>query len=371
MSTDISLSNINNLKESALSYLVNFKKKIREEDITNIFNENDDEQCRDCNSYNLVQIDGYYTCRDCGNRGGEVIDSGQEWRYYGQFDNKLTNPARCGIPTSDLVPNSSIGSVIANQGYETYAMKRIRNIQSWSSTNYKDTTLMNSFNNMNIMASNSGVPICIIEEAKYMYKKVSSIKSYKKAKKDAIQAASIQRACKMNNVPRDSSEMALIFGISKKDMRKGTKQFEEIWNALITQENYWKEQEEIQHMDENPHYNNEGYEKDIINFKPSNSIDYLHRNCSKLNLSEEIYNICSDICKYIENEDYLVKHIPLSRTAGCIYFCCRCLNIDIDKQAITTACSVSEVTINKCYQKLLKIRNDIINNTILKEYITC
>ena len=75
------------------------------------------------------------------------------------------------------------------------------------------------------------------------------------------------------------------------------------------------------------------------------------------------------ICEYIEREDYLIKHIPLSRTAGCIYFTCCCLNIDINKSEINSICNVSEVTINKCYHKLMKIKDNLINNTDLKLYI--
>ena len=75
------------------------------------------------------------------------------------------------------------------------------------------------------------------------------------------------------------------------------------------------------------------------------------------------------MCSYIEETDYLIKHIPLSRTAGCIYFTCQSLNIEIDKQDINNICNVSEVTINKCYNKLLKIKNDIVENTLLKKYI--
>ena len=44
-----------------------------------------------------------------------------------------------------------------------------------------------------------------------------------------MQAACVQWACKMKGYPRDSSEMAKMFGIDKKDMRKAAKQFEEIW----------------------------------------------------------------------------------------------------------------------------------------------
>ena len=87
-----------------------------------------------------------------------------------------------------------------------------------------------------------------------------------------------------------------------------------------------------------------------------------------MKLSNEIVGLCEEVCNYIESEDYLITHIPLSRTAGCIYFTCVFLNVLVDKNKITEICSISEVTINKCYQKLMKIKDDIIKNTSLKKY---
>ena len=66
----------------------------------------------------------------------------------------------------------------------------------------------------------------------------------------------------------------------------------------------------------------------------------------------EIRKFLKTVNAYIEEEDILIKHIPLSRTAGIIFFTCNCLNITVDKQLITNICNISEVTINKCYKKL-------------------
>lgn len=414
----------------------------------NNFDKNLDEECCTlCNSYNVVQIDGYYTCRDCGNHNTNVINCEQEWRFYGQFDNKSTDPARCGMPVSDLIPNVSMGSVICSNWNSSYDVKRIKKIQSWNSITYRDMTLMNAFQNMTNVANQAGIPNYILEEAKHMFKSVNMIKSYRKAKKAATQAASIQLACRIKGFPRNSNEMANYFGISLKDMRKGAKQFEELWSIVKRQkENLELEENKQQYIiDKLMKQNNNSFTKDnqkskdqfinqpdnqpdnqpanqpakqstsdlnnnsdlsnipkinidsfsnsqsqasiseLINFdilsfkangkqnennyKPSASTDFLHRCCSKLNLSDDIFNICMQICEYIEREDYLIKHIPLSRTAGCIYFTCCCLNIDINKSEINSICNVSEVTINKCYHKLMKIKDDLVNNTDLKLYI--
>ena len=305
------------------------------------------DKCLECKSENIIEKYGYYICKSCGVQYNNVIDSTQEWRYYGSNDNKSSDPARCGMPVNELLPNIGIGSIICSNNKESIQMRRIRQIHSWNSVGYTDTTFTKNSKDMEILALHHGISNCIIDEAKHMYKKVSYHKYKKKAKKEALQAACIQCACKLKNVPRDSNEMAKMFGISKKDMRRGAKQFEEIWSII-----------------------NENNQQTLYTeLKPSNSVNFLQRRCSELKLSNEIVGLCEEVCKYIEDEDYLITHIPLSRTAGCIYFTCVTLNIVVDKNKITDICSISEVTINKCFQKLIKIKDDIIENTSLKNYL--
>ena len=307
-------------------------------------NELDLDQCLNCDSFNIYSNDGYMTCKDCGCRNSIIVDSQQEWRYYGADDSKNNDPARCGIPTNELLPNSSIGSVIYNQMNNSYSNQRIMKIHSWNTTNYEDTSLLNSFNNIQVIASNAGINPCIIQEAKHMFKEVFTYKSIKRFKKKIIEAASVQWACKIKGVPRDSAEMALIWGITIKEMRKGIKNFEELWNAIL--------------LSKNRNKNIEDDSKQI--FKPSDSLDYLHRICSKLSLPNNIYEICTIICNYVEEINYLIKHIPLSRTAGCLFFTCNIMNVRISKSDIANVCEVSEVTINKCFQKLLKIKDKLL-----------
>lgn len=320
--------------------------------------EDRDEYCKECNSLDIIQNDGHYICRNCGTNFSCVIDDAQEWRYYGQYDNKSSDPARCDMPTNELIPNACIGTLIRNNGYESYNIRRIRKIHTWNSVSYKDSTLMTSFNNITTIGNNNQINNCIIEEAKHMFKQVYDIKTYRKAKKREMEAAALQWACKLKGFPRDSSEMAGMFGINKKEMRKGAKQFEEIWNSIQQRKN--KENNTVE--DSNITNMSSNY------IKTSDSIAYLHRCCSKLNLSDDIFNICKNVCEYVEKEDILIKHIPLSRTAGIIYFTCNCLNITVDKHSITSICNISEVTINKCHQKLQKNSELIIKNTLLKNY---
>jgi len=315
------------------------KEKPKEENIIT--------NCKECNSTNIIEMYGYYVCQDCGIQYNNIIDSSQEWRYYGSSDNKSSDPSRCGVPTNDLLPNNSMGSIICLDTKESTRMRRMRQIHSWNSSGYMDTTFNKNSRDMESIALNSGISPCIIEEAKHMYKKLAFHKYKKKAKKEGIQAACIQCACKINNVPRDSNEMALMFNISKKDMSKGRKQFEEMW-SIINQEN----QDNL-----------------FTELKPCNSVNFLQRRTRELKLPNEIKDLCEEVCNFVEKEDFLIKHVPLSRTAGCIYFTCEFLKVSINKNDITNICSKSEVTINKCYKKLLNYKDEIIENTTLKNYL--
>ena len=107
------LSQLNN--EDLLNH---FKSNIKSKKKFNI-EKNEEEVCLECNSLDVVHIDGFITCKSCGNQMTSIIDNSQEWRYYGQFDNRSNDPSRCGMPVNELMPNASMGSVIGNFSNDT------------------------------------------------------------------------------------------------------------------------------------------------------------------------------------------------------------------------------------------------------------
>jgi len=324
----------NNLKSDSSS---NLDHRVNEEKSFNKENSFDEEKCSECGMDALLPMDGYLTCTKCNMINEPIIDYGQEWRYYGSNDNKSSDPTRCGMPTNSLLPKSSMGSVIGPNWKESYKMKTIRNIHSWA-IDYRESSLIKNFDIITTIAINSGIPLCIIEEAKILYSMVSKYKITRGVNKTATQAASVQCACKIKGYPRNSDEMAEMFGISKKAMRKAAKDFEEIWNSIKVSYNIGTN----------------------VNLYPSSSVHYIHRFCSNLNLSDDVYNVCKDICEIVEKENILSTHIPLSRSAGCIYLVAYIFGLNISKEDIFKSCGVSEVTTNKCFQKLYKHLNEII-----------
>lgn len=359
-----------------------------------------DIRCSDCRSLNIKELNGYFTCLNCGLKNDIVIDAGQEWRFYGNDDHKGGDPARCDMPMNELLPKSSMGGLVGYGGKETATTKRIRNMNHWYSIPYKESTLMETFNNITIMAQNSGLNQCIIEEAKYMYKKVSDLKASRRTKKEGMKAGSISLACKLKGVPRNCDEIARICHIkNNKTLRKSIKTFEEIWNIIQSKERAHSSKlknakiasgdlEIDQNSDDDSNDDSdhdrddsddgtdddslgtdssdedarEDIQKDMnidkIDNKIGKSADNemmakLHRFISKLGMDDKVFYACKTILIHVENESYLNKHNPLSRIAAVIFYVSERCNLNINKHSLMQICTVSDITINKCYQKLM------------------
>ena len=348
-------------------------------------------KCPDCNYHNIKEIEGYYTCLKCGLKIETIIDSGQEWRCYNNDDNKGNDPARCDMPTNELLPKTSMGSLVGYSRYETFTTKRMRNINNWYSIPYKESTLMETFNNITIMAMNSGLNQCIIEEAKYLYKKVSEVKSSRRTKKEGMKAGAIFLACKLKGVPRNTTEIAKICHMkNSKTLRKSIKCFEEIWNILTQKEkqqnidsnqvgNQISNLDVVNHITKYKDHNDGSYEdsntdndsdSDETDSDEDNEINNelvrletyigkMHRFVSKLSLDDKVFETCKMILEYVESCNYLDKHNPLSKIASVIFYVTEKFNIKINKHQIILICNVSEITINKCFQKLMKYKSEL------------
>jgi len=379
--------------------LSNEKKRLKKESLNikteykSIIDTLVDFKCSDCASLNIKEIDGYYVCLECGLKIENIIDSGQEWRNFNNDDSKGIDNSRCDIPTNELLPKTSMGSLVGYSCRETYTTKRIRNMNNWYSVSYKDSSLMESFNNITIIALNSGLNQCIIDEAKFMFKRVSDIKSSRRTKKEGMKAGALALACKLKGVPRNCDEIAKICRMSNtKTLRKSIKTFEEIWNTIIFKEktdleNLKKEicspdtkvssqvynqnvneksVTDIDDVDSNSDNNDDSSSSDDEDNSTGlkNHIGKLHRFISAMCLDEKIFEACSIILQYTEKKNYLDKHNPLSRITAIIFYIVDRLHIKINKFQIIKTCQVSEVTINKCYMKLVVYKEEL-NNILL------
>lgn len=305
------------------------------------------ESCDICSSEVKISEDnGFYVCSSpsCGKIYKDMLDDGAEWRYYngeGSHD-----PTRCGMPINPLLRESSFGSQISLMGSMTYQTGRLRKLMEWQGMPYREKALYDEFKYIENMANNSKLDKRTIDKAFVIHSEISKKRTFRALNRDGIIAASIYIACKQTKYPITPEETAEIFHLDKSSATKGCK------NAMIIlnqSESHLSAEDKTQ----------------LCQTKP---ISFIERYCSKLRINEELTKVCKFVCKKLETNKIAPENQPHSKAAGVVYFVSNKCNLNVSKRDVHQISKISEVTINKCFQKIEKHTHILIPDTILKKY---
>jgi transcription initiation factor TFIIIB Brf1 subunit/transcription initiation factor TFIIB len=124
-----------------------------------------------------------------------------------------------------LLPESSLGTRIMSRPGESRAMQNIRKYHLWNVMPYRERTLWNVFEMLQVRAANAGVSAAVVEETKQLYAQVSPLCICRGQQKDALMAACLFESLKRHDTPRRPAEIAEMFKIDIKLITKGVKQF--------------------------------------------------------------------------------------------------------------------------------------------------
>ena len=309
------------------------------------------EFCERCESNLAFSDEGFLTCTNtkCSIIYKDIVDQSAEWRYYGADDNQGSDPTRCGMPINPLLQESSFGCKVLCIGSMSYEMRKIRRYTEWQSMPYKEKSQYDEFQIITIMAQNAGIPKMIIDDAMRYHKKISEYElTFRGDNRDGILAASIYISCRINNFPRTAKEIAHIFHLDVTSATKGCKNASAIINNL---------------------------EKDVVNKDKTNFCKtkpeaFIQRFCSKLNINNELTKLCEFISMKIEKSNIMPENTPHSIAAGVVYFISQICKLNVSKKDIKNISEISEVTINKCFKKLEKFKDELVPAVILKKYST-
>ncbi len=284
--------------------------------------------------------------KQCGIIYKDVLDQGAEWRYYGADDNNMKDPTRCGMPINPLLKESSYGCKVICNGITTYEMKKIKRYTEWQSMPYKEKSQYDEFQRISIMSKNSGIPKIMVDEAMRQHKKISEMKTFRGCNRDGIIAASVYIACRIHNFPRTAKEIATIFHLDNSSSTKGCKNAMHLLNNM---------EHEMLSDDKTK----------LCKTKPTS---FIERYCSRLNLNKEITKVCLFVALNIQTNNIIPENTPHSVAAGIVYFVSQSCNLNISKRDVNNVSEISEVTINKCYKKLEKMKDKLIPSVILQKY---
>jgi transcription initiation factor TFIIIB Brf1 subunit/transcription initiation factor TFIIB len=150
--------------------------------------------------HSLVIDEGQQVCTKCGLILDQIIDEGAEWRNY--EDSKGEDQCRTGFVTSDLLPESSYGSIISYKGANSPNMKALQRLSCWSLSSNSQRSWMGIFDSINLCCSHAGLPKSIIMDACGMYKQMEDAQKVRGETRRALIGAAIFVACRNNGVPR-------------------------------------------------------------------------------------------------------------------------------------------------------------------------
>ena len=306
------------------------------------------EFCDLCSNALYVGDEGYLICSNtaCGIIYYDTLDETAEWRYYGANDNNSGDPTRCGMPTNPLLKESSFGCKVICNGRSSYEMRKIRRYTEWQSMPYKEKSQYDEFERIKIMANQKGIPKLIIDDALRMYKKISEEKTFRSLNRDGIIAASIYISCRMNETPRTPKEIASIFYLDNTSATKGCK------NALII----------LNKLEKNMNVEDKTM---MCQTKPT---AFIERYCSKLNMNAELTKLCFFIALRIEKNNLIPENTPHSVACGIVYFISQYCHLNVTKKDVRLVSEVSEVTINKCFKKIEKLKDQLVPSKIKEKY---
>ena len=310
----------------------------------------DHDSCYRCKSPYVFNEDGFPTCSNssCGIINSNVLDYSPEWRFFASDDRHANDPTRCGNPIDPLLEQSSYACKVLCGSVASTEMKNIRKWTKWQSMPPQEKALYDEFQIITILAQNGGIPKLIIDHAKVIYKDFYEQQTFRGMNREATRAGSIWIACWKNGCPRTANEIAEIFKIDKNSASLGCSRAEDM---LRSSERNMFESDKSQ----------------LCMIRP---IVFMERFCSKLKMSPELTMLALFIAKQVDSQNLIPDNRPQAIAVGILYFISYHCHLNYSKMHIKHVLDdeVSEVTINKCFQKLDKTRDKLLPSWVLQKY---
>lgn len=353
--------------------------------------------CIYCNEKTLIPYDGSFLCKTCNYYQSKHIDAGQEWRDYDNFDGN--SQCRSSMTGNDgLLSDNNVGTKIGySQKGNNMNSNYLRTRHNWTTSNYKDDNLMKRFKTITNICRKVNINGNIIEESKIVFKKISEVKSARRSKLQALMATAVIIGHRICGLEKSFSEIAGLFDLDIKVLRKMVKEYEFIWEAIQTKEG--EEIEKLRQLSRNES-KNDNNNNNINNLEPkvpnlpttelyniSSQVDIVYDKDNNINsenmkivknditiednkvlksfmislqISRQYYVKAYLINNFINDKKILNQHIPKSRYAAIINFMSNIYDLKLKKCNICKKCEITNITMNKCYQKILPFKDELI-----------
>jgi transcription initiation factor TFIIIB Brf1 subunit/transcription initiation factor TFIIB len=183
--------------------------------------------------HSLVVDEGERVCEKCGTIMFKVIDEGAEWRNY--EDGKGEDQCRTGFATSELLPESSYGSIVSHKGIgsNNTALKSVQRLSCWSLSSNSQRSWMGIFDAIQLSCNHAGLPKAIIMDACGLYKHLEDAQKVRGETRRAMMGASVYVACRNFGAPRSHEEISKLFAVNIRSLCKAITHFSQTDNSVL------------------------------------------------------------------------------------------------------------------------------------------
>jgi len=283
-------------------------------------------------------VTGEQFCSKCGYVVSEKSnESGPEWRSF-QTESG-TNPARTGAPSSLLMHDMGLSTVInpvnkdaTGKPLSSSMKSTIERLRTWDSRSQShepmDRNLRQALNELSRMKDKIALSSNVLEKAAYLYRKALEKKLVRGRSISAMIAASLYAACRDTETPRTLNDIADAANVKRKDIAR-------CYRLL--------------------HHELE------LKMPVVNSIQCISRISSKLELSEKTKRYAIKVLQEAQDNKESAGKDPMGLAATALYVSCIKNGDSITQRNLAEAAGVTEVTIRNRFKGLKNQQNTTLD----------
>jgi transcription initiation factor TFIIIB Brf1 subunit/transcription initiation factor TFIIB len=288
----------------------------------------------DCSKPDIIEDEGVFVCRLCGVMGSQVLDDTPEWRHFSE-DKGRADPARCGNPVSDLLPQSSCSVIVKTTGASGEGSKDLARSFQRQTGSSKEAALVRVFAYIASVCEVHGLPRSIIEEAKRFYVQQSQQTVVRGSNRDGMIASSVFHACSQHDYSVTVEEVNSWFHFNLSHTSKGCTKASNIISESGVK----------------------------LATAAQTPFTFMYQFCGKLGIDGDAQCVCAFVAFRWMKLKKDLEHSPASIAAALLQLTAERCAIPISAAAVESASGVSFVSIIKCkkrIERLIDVDNDLL-----------
>ncbi|CAO1613986.1 unnamed protein product [Sympodiomycopsis kandeliae] len=296
---------------------------------------------------------GDLVCADCGLVvGDKIVDTRSEWRTFANEDGD--DPSRVGQASNPILDGltESLETRISSRDGGTglsFALQRAANRSGGNGSN-NHRHILDGFDSIQNKVERMSLPKSAGEAAKQLFRRVQDERIMRGKRNEAIIAAVLFVACKQSGNPRTFNEVAKVTGVGKRQIADCFKELQATFD--LGQSDVLR-----------PGMNSNGTGGGIT---VTSAVNLVNRFCNLLGLEQAVVRSTEEIAEVIREKGILDGRSPVTVAAACIYLSTTIWGVARSTKRIAEATGVSPVTIKSSYRDLLKFKDQVLVEHILK-----